>query len=71
MSEFYLKILSGNHIGAEIPLSVGQYSIGKSEQCDLVLTDHHLAAHACFIDISATGQIIIQPDKGGQPLLCG
>ena len=29
MTEFYLKILSGNHIGAEIPIEPGRYSLGK------------------------------------------
>lgn len=69
MSEFYLKILSGNHIGAEIPLTAGTYRVGRSEQCDLVLTDHHLADQACIIEINASGQIVIQPDENGQGLL--
>ncbi|PJE80413.1 Yop proteins translocation protein D [invertebrate metagenome] len=42
MDEYYLKILSGNHQGAEIPLTSGNYSLGKGEHCDLVLTDESL-----------------------------
>ncbi|WP_252176090.1 type III secretion system inner membrane ring subunit SctD [Endozoicomonas sp. 4G] len=57
MIEFYLKILSGNHQGAEIPLEPGSHSLGKSDQCDLVLTDESLSDQELVINISPEGQI--------------
>ncbi|WP_422133425.1 type III secretion system inner membrane ring subunit SctD [Endozoicomonas sp. ALD040] len=59
MIEFYLKILSGNHQGAEIPLEPGSYSLGKSDQSDLVLTDESLSDLELIINISPQGQIKI------------
>lgn len=60
MTEFYLKILSGNHIGAEIPLEPGRYSLGKDDSCDLVLTDENLNNIELIIEIYDDGQIKIQ-----------
>ena len=60
MSEFYLKILSGNHIGAEIPLDPGRYSLGKSDSCDLVLTDENLGDSELVITINDDENITIQ-----------
>ncbi len=60
MTEFYLKILSGNHIGAEIPLEPGRYSLGKGDSCDLVLTDENLSDHELIIVINDDGQVAIQ-----------
>ncbi|KEQ18047.1 type III secretion system inner membrane ring subunit SctD [Endozoicomonas numazuensis] len=59
MIEFYLKILSGNHQGAEIPLEPGNHSLGKSNQCDLVLTDDSLNDQELIISISPEGQLSI------------
>ena len=59
MIEFYLKILSGNHQGAEIPLEPGSHSLGKSDQCDLVLTDDSLSEQELIINISPDGQLTI------------
>ena len=60
MSEFYLKILSGNHIGAEIPLDPGRYTLGKSDSCDLVLTDENLRDSELVITINDDENITIQ-----------
>ncbi len=60
MIEFYLKILSGNHIGAEIPLEPGRYSLGKDENCDLVLTDATLNEIELIVEISESGQLKVQ-----------
>ena len=68
MSEFYLKILSGNHIGAEIPLEPGQYSLGKSENCDLILTDASLHGTELIIQIQEDGQLNIFPKQEEEPV---
>ncbi|WP_160174010.1 type III secretion system inner membrane ring subunit SctD [Endozoicomonas montiporae] len=68
MSEYYLKILSGNHIGAEIPLEPGQYSLGKDESCDLVLSDASLRDSELVIQITPEGQLNIFPKHEEEPL---
>ena len=68
MAEFYLKILSGNHIGAEIPLEPGRYSLGRSDSCDLILTDDNLNEVELIIDISGNNQIRIQSGSTGASL---
>ncbi|WP_257287316.1 FHA domain-containing protein, partial [Endozoicomonas sp. SESOKO2] len=70
MIEFYLKILSGNHQGAEIPLEPGSHSLGKSDQSDLVLTDESLSDHELIINISPQGQINIASQSEGSLLYC-
>lgn len=47
-----LKILSGPHVGAEITLNAGQHSLGRHEECDLVLTDNSLADYQLEIHVS-------------------
>ncbi|MCK5894080.1 MAG: type III secretion system inner membrane ring subunit SctD [Endozoicomonadaceae bacterium] len=47
-----LKILSGPHVGAEITLHEGKHSLGRHEECDLVLTDNTLADYQLEIHIS-------------------
>lgn len=64
MAEFYLKILSGNHIGAEIPLEPGRYSLGRGDSCDLILTDDNLNDVELIIDISGNNQIRIDSGAG-------
>jgi type III secretion system YscD/HrpQ family protein len=34
-----LKILSGQHAGAELPLADGEYLVGSGDDCDIILTD--------------------------------
>ncbi|WP_263079683.1 type III secretion system inner membrane ring subunit SctD [Endozoicomonas sp. Mp262] len=62
MTEFYLKILSGNHLGAEIPLEPGSYSLGKGENCDLILTDASLADIELIIDIAEDGSLKVSTE---------
>ncbi|WP_281646231.1 type III secretion system inner membrane ring subunit SctD [Parendozoicomonas sp. Alg238-R29] len=47
-----LKILSGPHVGAEIPLDSGTWTLGRHEECDLVLTDDTLAERHIELNIS-------------------
>ncbi|UYM15553.1 type III secretion system inner membrane ring subunit SctD [Endozoicomonas euniceicola] len=68
MGEYYLKILSGNHIGAEIPLEPGQHSLGKDESCDLVLSDASLRDNELIIQITPEGQLNIFPRHEEGPL---
>ena len=68
MTEFYLKILSGNHIGAEIPLGSGSYSLGKNDSCDLVLTDDNLNDIELIIEIFDNGKIRIQSKSADNSL---
>ncbi len=68
MAEFYLKILSGNHIGAEIPLEPGRYALGKDDSCDLILTDDNLSDVELIIEISGNNQIRIQAGTAGTTL---
>ena len=42
MADWMLKILSGSHLGAEIQLTIGSYTIGSAPRCDIVLSDCNL-----------------------------
>lgn len=64
MSEFYFKILSGTHIGAEIPVTPGHYTIGQSDECDIVLSDDNLGTNELVIVISEDGQIQVALEGG-------
>ena len=59
MNDFYLKILSGNHLGAEIPVAEGQYSLGKGQEHDLILTDDSLSDDSFTLDISGQGVLTV------------
>ncbi|MDD7805310.1 MAG: type III secretion system inner membrane ring subunit SctD [Endozoicomonas sp. (ex Botrylloides leachii)] len=60
MSGYYLKILSGNHLGAEIPLEPGEYSLGKGDECDLILTDDSLMDVNFTLEITAEGTLSVK-----------
>ncbi|WP_380184343.1 FHA domain-containing protein [Kalamiella sp. sgz302252] len=50
---FELRVLTGRHQGAALPVSGGRWTLGQSEEADLQLTDNGvLPEHAalCFID---------------------
>ncbi|MDP0561964.1 MAG: type III secretion system inner membrane ring subunit SctD [Candidatus Endonucleobacter sp. (ex Gigantidas childressi)] len=63
MSEYYLKILSGNHNGAEIPLDTGKYTLGRVDTCDLVLTDTALSDIDLTIEIAADGALSVTTEN--------
>ncbi len=71
MSEYYLKILSGNHLGAEIPLEPGNYSLGKGENCDLILTDASLADIDLIIEIAEDGTLQVSTENQSHLYLNG
>lgn len=56
-----LKILSGTHSGAEIPLSDGLFSIGTGDHCDLVLQDPALSSQLGTMRITKE-QVFFQPE---------
>jgi len=43
IDSYVLKVLSGPHIGAEIPLNLGTYTVGKADDCDIILKDEFIA----------------------------
>ena len=46
-----LKLFSGTHLGAEIDLEPGSYTLGRHEDCDFVLTDETLSDQQLEITI--------------------
>ncbi|MDP0588348.1 MAG: type III secretion system inner membrane ring subunit SctD [Candidatus Endonucleobacter bathymodioli] len=63
MSEYYLKILSGNHNGAEIPLEAGRYTLGRADNCDLILTDTAISDIHLTIEISSVGALSVTTES--------
>ena len=64
---YLLKIFSGPHVGAEVELQSGETTIGRSEECDLVLSDRLIAERHVVIDIS--GQSITCRTLGTETFL--
>jgi type III secretion system YscD/HrpQ family protein len=60
MAGFYLKVLTGNHIGAEIPIANGEYIVGKDFECDIVLTDDSLSENEFKIIIKEDNTIFVE-----------
>jgi type III secretion system YscD/HrpQ family protein len=60
MAGFYLKVLTGNHIGAEIPIAHGEYIVGKDFECDIVLTDDSLSENEFKIIIKEDNTIFVE-----------
>lgn len=56
--QLVLRLLSGTHRGAEIPLTAGEYLIGCSEQCDIVLADDAIAPRHAKLAIGESGLIL-------------
>ena len=71
-NQWTLKILSGAHNGAEIPLDDGTFTIGTGEHCDLVLQDDALGEDIGSITISEDG-VTFYPkgyeETGAEPLV--
>ncbi len=66
-----LKILSGPHVGAEIPLDPGTWTLGRHEECDLVLTDTSLAERQLEILVDDQGVQITNLAQGQQVYISG
>ena len=61
-AKILLKIISGPHLGAEIPLTSGSTVLGSSNSCDIILQDSTVAERHLRISLSKN-------QKRGEPLL--
>ncbi len=66
-----LKILSGPHIGAEITLDPGTWTLGRHDECDLVLTDSALAERQFELSVSPEGVQVTCLAQGGHVYIAG
>ena len=66
-----LKILSGPHVGAEITLDPGIWTLGRHEECDLMLTDDTLAERHLEFTISPEGVQVTNLAQGQNIYLSG
>lgn len=66
-----LRVLSGPHMGAEINLQNGKtLSLGKGEQCDIVLVDEALEdQHVKFFE--KDGEVLCSPEEGAKVFVEG
>jgi type III secretion system YscD/HrpQ family protein len=55
MAAYFLKILSGPHLGAEVLLREGRQVIGSAEDCDILLDDGSVAARHLALEVSPEG----------------
>lgn len=61
---FLLKIVEGPMRGAEIALVEGlRVSVGSGDDCDIVLADGSLPAHAFELDVTATSVTLVRGDE--------
>ena len=61
---FLLKIVEGPTKGAEIALVEGlRVSVGSGDDCDIVLADGSLPAHAFELDVTATTVTLVKGDE--------
>ena len=61
---FLLKIVEGPTKGAEIALVEGlRVSVGSGDDCDIVLADESLPAHAFELDVTATTVTLVKGDE--------
>jgi type III secretion protein D len=63
--EILLGIFTGNHAGAELRLTPGEYIIGSAQDCDVVLTDSSLEPRHCALLLMETGEARLSPLDGG------
>lgn len=62
--DFLLKIVEGPMRGAEIALVEGlRVSVGSGDDCDIVLADGSLPAHAFELDVTATSVTLVRGDE--------
>jgi len=64
-----LKIFSGPNLGAEAILADGEYTLGRSANCDLVLDDHAIAEE--HLKLSVTGDRVHAQPLGDARMLIG
>lgn len=54
-TQLLLKILSGPHVGAEILLPSGEYTLGRADHCDIIVSDQTVALVHAQLTVTATG----------------
>jgi type III secretion protein D len=59
--QYLLKIFSGLHAGAEVPLADGEYRIGVSDECDFILEDGTAGNLALRIGLDNGRMTVIEP----------
>ena len=64
MTAYRLRILSGRHEGAELPLTPRRYSLGSSEDNALILSDDAIAEHHLSF-FFADGELSVLQAPGG------
>ncbi|WP_326900922.1 FHA domain-containing protein [Kosakonia cowanii] len=60
---FELRVLSGLHLGAALPLFGDKWLIGQADEADLMLSDARVAPRACELRREET-QWLAQPESG-------
>ncbi|MEM6050743.1 FHA domain-containing protein [Erwinia sp. P7711] len=60
---FELRVLSGRHQGAALPVTGGQWTLGSAEEADLLLSDGGVLAHHATL-IFAEDRWLLQPVEG-------
>lgn len=66
-----LKILSGPHKGAEMELTPGDWTMGSSSACDLVLSDQGVMEEHLLLRVEEDASIVLHPLHGAAVLLDG
>lgn len=59
--ELYVKVLSGPHLGAEMVLTPGEYLLGSSDACDIILHDETVMAEHGRLKITPEGEASLEP----------
>jgi type III secretion protein D len=62
-----LGIFTGNHAGAEVCLGPGEYLVGTSEECDVLLSDRSLSPRHCVLRLTQDA-VRLEPLEGGLSL---
>ncbi len=62
--QLMLKVLSGPHLGGEIPLETGSYVIGSDISCDVVLKDEQIVLKHALLEVK-DGCFFIRGLDGG------
>jgi len=71
LAKWTLKILSGVHLGAEIPLYQGSTRLGKAEDNDIVLSGDNLPDHLATLVCREEGIFVEEINTGQQNYLAG
>ncbi|MDR2051353.1 MAG: type III secretion system inner membrane ring subunit SctD [Deltaproteobacteria bacterium] len=62
--EIIFTIFTGAHAGAEARFPPGEYALGSSEECDLILRDSGIAGRHCSLLVREKGPLLLHPLEG-------